>query len=218
MISPNPESVRGVIFDLDGVLVDSELLSCQATADLLTEHGVTMDEPEVRRLFLGKPIAAVHAHVRQTHGKELPSDFGERKERLYAERARTVLQAFPGVREMIGRLRAPFAIASSGSPGKVAFSLAETGLAPLFPVVCTTAEVARGKPAPDLFLLAASKIGLPATECAVVEDSIAGIEAAIAAGAFAIGVTTSLPAEALKAHATLDRIANLPSLLPRLFA
>ncbi|MGZ3452880.1 MAG: HAD family hydrolase [Polyangiales bacterium] len=210
-----------MIFDLDGVLVDSELISCQATADLLGEHGVTMDEPEVRRLFLGKPIAAVHTHVREVHGRELPPDFGARKERIYADRARGTLQPFPGVRELLARLRAPVAIASSGSPGKVAFSLAETGLAPLFPVVCTTAEVSRGKPAPDLFLHAASKIGLPASECAVVEDAVAGIEAAVAAGSFAIGVTTSLSRDTLRAagaEAVLDRIADLPTVLPHLFA
>jgi HAD superfamily hydrolase (TIGR01509 family) len=216
--------IGGLIFDLDGVLVDSELLSCGATADLLTARGIAIDEPEVRRRFLGKPIAAVYAHAR-TLGHELPLSFASDKEELYFERARGVLRAFPGVREVIARLLGgvPIAIASSGGPRKVAFSLAETGLSELFDVVCTSAEVERGKPAPDLFLLAARKLTLDPTECAVIEDAAPGIEAARAAGCFAIGVTTSLPPDRLReagAQIVIDAIDELPNVpqLAHLFA
>lgn len=207
--------IRAVVFDLDGVLVDSELLSCGATADLLTAHGLPMTEPEVRRLFLGKPISAVFKHAR-TLGHELPPSFAADKERLYAERAKGTLRPFPGAREVIEKIAAsmPIAIASSGSPGKVRFSLAETGLAPLFPVVCTTSEVARGKPAPDVFLLAAERLGVAPHECAIVEDALPGIEAARAAGAFVVGVTTSLSREALGgADVVIDSIVELPNLV-----
>ncbi|MBI2393898.1 MAG: HAD family phosphatase [Deltaproteobacteria bacterium] len=183
--------IRAVVFDLDGVLVDSEALSCGATADLLTARGVPMTEPDVRRLFLGKPIAAVYDHVRALGCGPLPASFAEEKERLYFERARGRLRAFAGAEDVIATVgaRLPIAIASSGSPRKVAFSLGETGLSRLFSVVCTTAEVARGKPAPDLFLLAAERLHVSPQDCAIVEDARPGIEAARAAGAFAVGVT-----------------------------
>lgn len=205
--------ISAVIFDLDGVLVDSELFSCSATAELLVARGIVIDEPEVRRRFLGKPIAAVYAYAR-TLGHELPASFAQAKEDLYFERARGTLRTFDGARAVVERLRGrvPIAIASSGGPRKVAFSLAETGLADRFDVVCTTAEVEHGKPAPDLFLLAARKLGVAASSCAVVEDALPGVEAARAANAYAVGVTTSLPASALieaGAHATIDRIDDL---------
>jgi HAD superfamily hydrolase (TIGR01509 family) len=213
-------TIRAVIFDLDGVLVDSEYHSCSATAELLTARGIPTTEAEVRRRFLGKPIAAVYEHVR-TLGHELPESFAREKEDLYFEKARAELRAFDGAHELVALLRAPKAIASSGSPRKVAFSLETTRLGELFEVVCTTAEVARGKPAPDLFLHAAGKLGVPANECAVVEDSEAGIQAARAADAFAIGITTTLTRDALTtagAHAVIDSLAALQNLLPHLFA
>lgn len=207
--------IRAVVFDLDGVLVDSELLSCGATADLLTARGIPMTEPEVRRLFLGKPISAVFEHVR-TLGHELPPSFAEEKEHLYFARARGTLRAFEGAMEVVAQIAAkmPVAIASSGSPNKVRFSLAETGLSPLFPIVCTTSECARGKPAPDVFLLAAERLGVLPTECAIVEDALPGIEAARAAGGFVIGVTTSLSRDVLSAaDAVIDSVRELPALV-----
>lgn len=198
--------IQAILFDLDGVLVDSEQESCSATAELLTARGIPMTEPDVRRLFLGTPIAAVYAHCRAL-GHELPESFAREKEDLYFEKARVSLRAFPGALDVVNRLRAPKAIASSGSPRKVAFSLERTGIA--FDVVCTTAEVANGKPAPDLFLHAADKLGVDPRRCAVVEDSPPGIAAARAAGCFAIAVRTSLR-EFPEAHAVIDGIADLP--------
>jgi HAD superfamily hydrolase (TIGR01509 family) len=212
--------IRAVIFDLDGVLVDSEYHSCSATAELLSARGIPMTEAEVRRLFLGRPIAAVYEHARAL-GHELPESFAREKEDLYFAKAERELRAFDGAREIAERLRAPKAIASSGSPRKVAFSLATTRLGELFDVVCTTAEVQRGKPAPDLFLHTAERLGVPATECAVIEDSEAGVAAARAAGAFAIGITTTLSHEALTtagANVVIDSIRELPDLMPHLFS
>lgn len=209
--------ISAVIFDLDGVLVDSEYFSCAATADLLTARGIAMTEADVRRLFLGRPISAVYAHVLETTGSALHEGFAAEKEDLYFQRAGGELRAFAGALDVIERLRArrvPMAIASSGSPRKVAFSLSETGIGASFDVVCTTAEVTRGKPAPDLFLLAAEKLGVSPSDCAVVEDAAPGIEAARAAGAYAIGVTTSLDAERLRAagaHHVIDAIGELPT-------
>jgi len=212
--------IRAVIFDLDGVLVDSEYHSCSATAELLTARGFPMTEADVRRMFLGRPIGAVYEHMR-TLGHELPESFAREKEDLYFAKAERGLRAFDGARDVAERLRAPKAIASSGSPRKVAFSLERTRLGEVFDVVCTTAEVQHGKPAPDLFLHAAAKLGVPAAECAVIEDSLAGIRAARAAGSFAIGITTTLSRDALTdegANAVIDSIRELPSVLPHLFS
>ncbi len=197
--------IEAILFDLDGVLVDSEFHSCSATAELLTARGIPTTEAEVRRLFLGRPISAVYEHYRAL-GHELPESFAREKEDLYFAKAEQGLRAFPGAQEVLARLRAPMAIATSGSPRKVAFSLERTGIGA--DVVCTTAEVTRGKPAPDLFLHAAAKLGVHPRKCAVVEDSLAGIEAARAAGCLAIGVRTTL--QDLGADATIDSIAELP--------
>jgi len=214
--------IRAIIFDLDGVLVDSEYHSCSATAELLSARGIPMTEADVRRLFLGKPIGAVYEHARAL-GHELPERFARDKEDLYFAKAEKDLRAFPGARAVCQRICVPKAIASSGSPRKVAFSLGSTGLDAVFDVVCTTAEVKHGKPAPDLFLLAAERLGVPPKECAVVEDAAPGIAAARAAGALAIGVTTSLSREALMdagADAVIDSIEQLPRVpgLGHLFA
>lgn len=211
--------IAAVIFDLDGVLVDSETISCGATADLLVARGIAIDEPEVRRRFLGRPIAAVYDHVAEITGRPLDARFAAEKEDLYFERARGTLRAFPGAHATVEAVAArfPIAIASSGSPRKVAFSLAETGLGALFSVVCTTAEVARGKPAPDLFELAAARLGVDPRTCVVIEDSVPGIVAARAAGMHAIGITTSVDRDALSragAHDVVDRIDQILALLP----
>lgn len=205
--------IAAILFDLDGVLVDSELHSCSATAELLTARGIPMTEPEVRRLFLGRPIAAVYEFAR-ARGHELPESFAREKEDLYFEKARRDLQPFPGALGVLARLRVPYAVASSGSPRKVAFSLERTGITAR--VVCTTAEVAHGKPAPDLFLHAANKLGVDPHSCAVVEDSVAGIEAARAAGCYAIGVRTTL-STIDGADVMIDTIAELPRVLPEAF-
>jgi HAD superfamily hydrolase (TIGR01509 family) len=206
--------ISAVLFDLDGVLVDSEYHSCSATAELLTARGIPMAEADVRRLFLGKPITAVYEHCRAL-GHALPESFAREKEDLYFERAERDLRAFPGALDVLARIKVPYAIATSGSPRKVAFSLSRTGITA--PVVCTAAEVERGKPAPDLFLHTAKQLGVDPRECAVVEDSIAGIEAAKAAGCYAIAVRTTLLAIP-GADATIDSIADFPTLLPSLFA
>lgn len=200
--------IAAILFDLDGVLVDSELHSCSATAELLTARGLTMSEPEVRSLFLGKPMAAVYDYALE-RGYELPESFAHEKEDLYFAKA-AALELFPGALEVLRRLHAPWAIASSGSPRKVAFSLEKTGIRA--PVVCTTAEVTHGKPAPDLFLHAAKKLGIDARKCAVIEDSVPGIAAARSAGCFAVGVTTSMMLEADRVIASIRELPTVPEL------
>jgi HAD superfamily hydrolase (TIGR01509 family) len=208
---------RPIVFDCDGVLVDSEEISCVATADLLKAHGYALDHAEIKERFLGKSMDAIYEHC-VSLGRPLSPSFAEDKHNLYMERARGTLRPFPGVVEVLERLREArtrFAIATSGSPEKVAFSLEETGLRRFFDVVVTSSEVRHGKPAPDLFVEAARRMGEAPARCAVIEDSTAGIAAGLAARMLTIGFTSSLPASVLRAagaHVTLDSMRELLAL------
>ena len=205
---------RPIVFDCDGVLVDSEDLSCAATADLLTARGYALDHAEIKARFLGKSMASLFEHCASL-GRPLDPSFAADKHHLYVERARGTLRAFPGVVDVLQRLRAagtPFAVATSGTPEKVAFSLAETGLARLVDVLVTAVEVAHGKPAPDLFLEAARRMRVEARDCVVIEDSTAGVTAGRAAGMTTIGFTSSLSAATLRAagaHVVIDAMSEL---------
>lgn len=177
-----------VIFDCDGVLVDSEPISARVMAEMAVEVGLGMTADEAIARFTGISLGAVLTLLEAELGRPLPPDFRRRlQERDYA-RFRDSLQPVAGVREMLARLTHPRCIASSGSFEKMAVTLAVTGLEPLFaPHIFSASQVAQGKPAPDLFLFAAERMGVPATECIVVEDSVAGIQAARAAGMRALG-------------------------------
>jgi len=158
-------------------------------------------------------------HYQQQTGSEFSPGIIVEREQEYFALARGRLQSFPGLREALEELRqrqAPLAVASSGRPAKIRFSLEQVGLTEFFPVLCSTIEVARGKPAPDLFLLAAQRLGLAPEECMVIEDSLPGIQAACSAGMRAIGFSSSHPAAALReagAHHVLESYDNLLSLM-----
>jgi HAD superfamily hydrolase (TIGR01509 family) len=203
--------IEAIVFDCDGVLVDSEETSCGATADLLARLGFPMSDEELKARFLGKSIDAVYAHYLATTGRPLPTTFADDKESLYIERARGTLRAMPGALEVVSAFhrRLPIAVATSGGRRKVEFSLRETGLGRYFEVVVASVDVARGKPFPDLFLRAAQRLEVAPATCAVIEDSRPGIEAALAAGMYAIGLSNSLPEGTLVeagAHVVVDRL------------
>ena len=187
-----PVTIQGLIFDCDGVLVDSEQFSCGAWLPLLRRRGVKVELPDIEA-FIGQSDQAVLEHYR-TLGAEFSPDILAEREQEYFALARGRLQSFVGLREALEELRrrqVPMAVASSGGPAKIHFSLAEVGLLEFFPVLCSAVEVQRGKPAPDLFLLAAGRLGMAPEVCAVVEDSVPGLQAARAAGMRAIGFSSS---------------------------
>lgn len=190
---------KALLLDCDGVLVDSEDLSCGAWIPVLARYGIQTDLAEIRT-FLGKSTAAVLEHFRRSNGRPLPDSLGEEKEAEYYRLADRQLQCFPGAPEVLERLARSgwrLAVASSGTQEKIRFSLEHTGLLPLFESISSAAEVTHGKPAPDLFLLAAQRLGLPAQACVVVEDSLFGIEAALGAGMAVVGFASSFPPQAL---------------------
>ena len=209
----------GVIFDCDGVLVDSEKWSCGAWLPVLHERGIQATLADIE-VFIGRSDRAVLDHYRQLSGVPLdPQVLLPEKEQQYFDLARGRLQTFTGLAPTLQNLQerqVPMAVASSGSPAKIRFSLEQTGLLDFFPHLCSAVEVSRGKPAPDLFLLAAERLGLAPERCAVIEDSVPGIEAANAAGMLSIGFVSSHPQQILQqagADRLLSHYGDLPAQL-----
>jgi len=172
-----------VIFDCDGVLIDSEILSAETLIDLLAGYDVAVDLDYVRRHFLGRSFPTVAATLRGNFNLDLPVDF----ERVYRRRLLEVfargLKPTPGVIEMLSQLTTPFCVATSSSPERATRSLEIAGLTRFFgDRLYTASEVARGKPAPDLFLHAADCECVAPENCLIVEDSLPGLEAADSAG------------------------------------
>lgn len=171
-----------VIFDCDGVLIDSEVISATVLIEEAAAEGVTLTRDYVRDHFLGRSFPTVAATIRTEFGVPLPGDFEARYRARLLERFETGLRLTPGILGVLERLAVPRCVATSSSPPRLARSLAISGLDPWFPHRFTASEVARGKPAPDLFLHAAARMGAAPAECLVIEDSRPGIEAARAAG------------------------------------
>jgi HAD superfamily hydrolase (TIGR01509 family) len=212
-----------VIFDCDGVLVDSEPISARVMAEMAVELGLKMTADAAIARFTGISLGAVMALLEAELGRPLPPDFRRRlQERDYA-RFRESLQPVAGVREALARLRLPRCIASSGSFEKMAVTLAVTGLEALFaPHIFSASQVVNGKPAPDLFLFVADRMGTPPAACVVVEDSVAGIRGARTAGMRAFGFAGASHAGpgygAMLAEAGADLVFDDMTTLPALLA
>ena len=213
---------RLVIFDCDGVLVDSEPISVAVLLEMIASIGGTVTEDQVYRLFLGRSLPAVREILRRDFGLDLdPGQLARMSARLY-ERFRGELRPMPGVRAVLAGLPAR-CVASSGEPERIRLALQVTGLLELLePHIYSATMVSRGKPAPDLFLHAARDMGVPAGNCVVIEDSPAGIEAAKCAGmrvlAFTGGshvVRAGLAAALadMRPDAIFDDMRRLPALL-----
>ena len=172
-----------LILDCDGVLIDSEIISARMLVKELALLGVTIDLAYVARHFLGRSYPTVMNQIRSEFGLQLPPEFdGQYRDRLL-ESFKTELKIMPGVKDIIADLGIPFCVATSSSPRRVEMSLRLVGLWDMLGTVTFTAsEVARGKPAPDLFLHVAGRMGVPPAACLVIEDSLTGIRAAHAAG------------------------------------
>ncbi len=177
-----------VIFDCDGVLVDSEAIFARVLGECLTELDCPATAEEALLLGFGKNRDTLGAAVEARYGRSLSDEFFE------AMRARTAvvlereLKPIPGVTELLAALRRARCVASNGHLQRVRERLALTGLLGFFdPHVFSAIQVAAGKPAPDLFLLAARQLGVPPAGCTVVEDSVVGVTAAVAAGMPVVG-------------------------------
>jgi HAD superfamily hydrolase (TIGR01509 family) len=173
-----------VIFDCDGVLVDSEVISAQVLIAQLAALGVTIATDQVREQFLGRSFPSVAKTIRETFELDLPADFEQTYRAILLDRFSRELRPTPGLVLMLERLTLPKCVATSSSPPRAAHSLKITDLARFFgPNVFTATQVKNGKPAPDIFLFAAAQMGVDPTRCLVIEDSQPGVTAAQAAGA-----------------------------------
>lgn len=176
-----------LIFDCDGVLVDSEPIANEILAETLTALGRPMSAAESMRTQIGKSLADILSETRAITGRDIPDEVGARmNERLFA-RFRNDLKAMAGLVETLALLPQPRCVASSSLPERIALALEVAGLDPLFVRRFSASEVARGKPAPDLFLHAAREMGFAPRDCVVIEDSVAGAQAARAADMRCIG-------------------------------
>ncbi|MDP2083317.1 MAG: HAD family hydrolase [Pseudotabrizicola sp.] len=172
-----------VIFDCDGVLIDSEIISARMLIEALATRGVIIDLPYVARHFLGRSYPVVMQQIRNEFGLDLPASFEDDYRDRLLEGFRAGLQIMPHVDEVIAQLAIPCCVATSSSPRRVEFSLRLVGLWDrLGDRVFTASQVAHGKPAPDLFLFAAQQMGFAPKDCLVIEDSLTGVAAAHAAG------------------------------------
>ncbi|MBR0710442.1 HAD family hydrolase [Bradyrhizobium liaoningense] len=176
---PRPDLI---IFDCDGVLVDSELLSCRCLSSALAELGLALSEEQAVELFLGRSTKAIEQHYRDL-GQSLPDGFLPRLKSRVLETFAASLEPIPGVEAVISGLTVPFCVASSSDLDRVSLSLDVTGLRAHFGDRLYTAQMVRhGKPAPDLFLHAAENMRTPPSSTLVIEDSVSGVQAAKAAG------------------------------------
>jgi HAD superfamily hydrolase (TIGR01509 family) len=188
-----------IIFDCDGVLVDSERLSLRVDSLFLERLGWPMAESEIVERFVGRSDADMRAEIEERTGRPIPADIDREFDRVYRETFEAELRPVDGIVEALDEIvaaGAPICVASSGGHAKIRRSLELTGLTHFFDDrIFSAADVARGKPAPDLFLHAASRMGAAPSRSAVVEDSAFGVDAAIAAGmrafAYAGGVTAA---------------------------
>jgi HAD superfamily hydrolase (TIGR01509 family) len=210
-----------VIFDNDGVLVDSEPISNTILAAFLTELGHPTSYEDSIRDYMGAAIHRVHDVVRERTGQELPPGFDAAYHaRVFAAFARE-LRPVKGVGVVLEKLAAdgvPYCLASSGSHERIRVALRATGLYARFGEqrIFSSQDVGRGKPAPDLFLHAAAAMGVAPERCAVVEDSPLGVQAANTAGMTVFGFTAMTPPERLEdATALFASMAELPDLLLR---
>jgi HAD superfamily hydrolase (TIGR01509 family) len=181
---------RAIIFDFDGVIADSEVLSNTVLAEVVTELGVPTTVEDCYRDYMGKRFVELIAAVEQEVGRTLPDTFAEYYQSRTFERFRQELAPIAGAREFIVNFAdVPRCIASSSSPDRLALCLEVLQMTELFEGrVFSASGVARGKPHPDIFLHAAAEIGVPAAECIVIEDSASGVVAGRAAGAAVIGL------------------------------
>lgn len=184
-----------VIFDCDGVLVDSEPLSMKIDVEILAENGVVMSEAEAHQRFVGKTFAAMLDEIRRDFGVSFPADASEQKDlrllQLYERELKVVEGVLPALEALMPQ---HFSVASNSPFERVEAALRITHLTRFFGNRITTFEhVARGKPEPDVFIEAARRAGYAPEDCIVIEDSVTGVTAAHRAGCRVLGFTGTHP-------------------------
>ena len=209
------------IFDCDGVLIDSEIIALSELSDMMGEFGVPMSVAECQDAFMGMHNADIVRAIEGRVGRSLPDEGPRMRARMMA-RFKDELQPVPGIADALGRLDGPRCVASSSDRARIELTLELTGLTRFFDGhIFSGTELAHGKPAPDLFLYAAASMGFAPADCIVVEDSVMGVRAGVAAGMAVIGFSGGAHANdkvegrLLEAGAgcVISRMADLPTTL-----
>jgi len=204
-----------VIFDCDGVLVDSERLAVRTEAEILASLGWPLTEAEIVERFVGRSAAHMQREIEQQLGRSI--DWDAEFEPRYREVFERELVPVPGIVDALDEIATPVCVASSGSHDKMRFTLGKTGLFDRFDGrIFSVDQVEHGKPAPDVFLFAAAQMGTTPDRSAVVEDSLSGVMAALAAemSAFAFaGGVTSVEALSVEGAVVFENMLELPALL-----
>ena len=215
-----------LIFDCDGVLVDSEILVCTAVSEELTRLGYPITPDEVVRRYAGRPEREILAEVGRDWGHPVPDTYYTRMKTRVQRAFSSELQAIAGVAEMLAELQLPRCVASSSAMPKLEQGLRHVGLLHLFaPNIVSAQLVAHGKPAPDVFIFAAGAMRTAVDRCLVIEDSEPGVRAARAAGMRVFGFTGGshcVPGHgdrllAAGAEQVLSSMQELPAALPSAF-
>ena len=192
-------SPKCIIFDCDGTLVDSEEVTNEIIAEMAGELGVKMTGEEATAIFVGKTLDEVVYKMKELSGNEVPKDWLERLSNKVSMAWKNELNPVEGVRELLQSLTIPVCVASNGAASHVRESLKITGLHDFFKEqIYTASDVGIPKPAPDLFLYAAKKMGFEPSDCVVVEDSITGVMAAVSAKIKVYGLIKFYSAEELQ--------------------
>jgi HAD superfamily hydrolase (TIGR01509 family) len=206
-----------VIFDCDGVLVDSELITSRVFAALLAQLGLPVTLEFMFENFVGRSMQHCWEQVARMLGREVPAQLRHEFQLRTTAALEAEVQAIHGIEAVLDSLQVPYCVASSGSHAKMATTLGATGLLSRFRGrIFSAADVAQGKPAPDIFLHAADRCGVQPRDCAVIEDSPAGVAAGVAAGMTVYGYCACTLERRLLdagAHYTFNSMAKLPALL-----
>lgn len=207
-----------IIFDCDGVLVDSEPIINRVFVQMLAECGHSLDNDRTLREFSGATMADRLAATQQRLGWTPPQDFTASFDRRLARALTRELRPVPGILRVLDRLERPWCVASNGSQEDIKLRLGLAGLLEHFnPRLFSAADVAHGKPAPDLFFHAAASMGTAQDRCVVVEDSVPGVRAAVLAGMTVLGFARLTDPDILREAGAIvfDDMSSLPGLLER---
>ena len=205
-----------IIFDCDGVLVDSEPLSNQVMVDLANQAGANIDLEYAYTYFKGNSLQNCMKQITEVIGKGIPFDFESEYRKQSFEKFKNEIQPIEGVKEVLDNLEIPFCVASSGPENKIKLNLELTGLLHYFePNIFSCYTIQKWKPDPAVFLWAAEAMGFHPPECLVIEDSPIGVTAAINGGFDVYGFTAHDYRNELKENAsnTFDNMLNLLDLV-----
>jgi HAD superfamily hydrolase (TIGR01509 family) len=206
-----------VIFDCDGVLVDSERITNSIFAEMLNEIGLSLTLEDMFNTFMGNSMKRCLEIVQDMLLSPVPDNFLTEYQKRTAQAFTTSLKPINGIHDVIKNLEIPYCVASSGEHEKMQITLGTTSLLPYFSgKIFSVTEVERGKPYPDIFLYAAKKMGFNPEKCVVIEDSPTGVKAGVAAGMTVLGYASIMkPQRLLEAGASIvfDDMRKLPELL-----